>query len=128
MARSVSLVGDGQDNTLIAHACTSTIAGGSGDDELIWDGDYVFEEYSFACEKTAKMRGGPGKDSFYGSPGDDRLHGDRGRDTIRGDAGDDLVSGGAGADRIIGDRGRDRADGGTGRDRCSAERKRSCER
>ncbi len=126
MARRVDLVGDAQDNTLISLACTTTILAGHGDDELIWDGDYIFEEYSFSCTKTADMHGGPGDDSFYGSPGDDRLQGYGDRDTIRGDAGDDVIRGGTGADRISGDGGRDRADGGKGRDRCSAERKRSC--
>ncbi len=110
MARRVSLVGDARDNTLIAHACTTEITGGHGDDELIWDRDYIFEEYSVRCAKSATMRGGRGKDSFYGSPGGDRLHGDGGRDTIRGEGGRDL------------------ADGGPGRDRCSAERERRCER
>ena len=128
MARSVSIVGDAQDNTLIAFACRSEITGGRGDDELIWDPDYVFEHYSLSCEKTATMRGGPGRDSFYGSPGDDRLRGDGGRDTIRGDAGDDRIRGGAGADRILGERGRDVGDGGAGRDRCATERELRCER
>ena len=128
MARSVSIVGDAQDNTLIAFACRSEITGGQGDDELIWDHDYVFEHYSLSCTKTATMRGGPGRDSFYGSPGDDRLRGDGGRDTIRGDAGDDRIRGGTGADRIIGERGRDVAWGGGGRDRCATERERTCER
>lgn len=128
MARRVSLIGDEQDNTLVAFGCTTSIVGGRGDDELIFDPDYVFETYSYRCSRSSVMRGGPGDDSFYGSPGPDRLFGFGGDDTIRGESGDDRIRGGAGADRITGDRGRDFADGNTGRDRCSAERKRSCER
>jgi Ca2+-binding RTX toxin-like protein len=155
IARSVSIVGDAQDNTLIAFACRSTITGGHGDDQLIWDRDYFFERYSLSCEKSATMRGGPGRDSVDGSPGDDRLHGDGDADTIRGDSGDDRIRGGTGADRVeasrgaddvrggggadtilgeegkdrlLGEGGRDVAHGGQGRDRCSAERERTCER
>lgn len=155
MARTTSLVGDGQDNTLITHACSTTITGGGGDDELIWDGDYIFEEYSFRCTPRSVMRGGAGKDSFYATRGDDRLVGGNGADTIRAEGGDDRVRagkgddrveagrgdddvrGGAGADTILGDEGRDRllgdggrdlADGGKARDRCVAERERRCER
>ena len=155
MARTVSLAGDAQDNTLSAHACRSTITGGRGDDELIWQGDYVFEEYSFSCKKSATMHGGAGQDSFYGSRGDDRMFGDGGADMMRGQAGDDRIRGGRGADRIqagtgdddvrggggadklfgddgrdrlIGEGGRDKADGAAGRDRCVAERERRCER
>ena len=128
MARRVSLVGDAQDNTFSALACSTSILGGHGDDELIWQGDYVFEDYSFSCTKTSVMRGGPGSDSFLGSPGEDRLFGDGDRDTIRGSFGDDRIRGGKGDDRITGERGRDLADGGRGRDRCSAEREIRCER
>ncbi|RYC10586.1 calcium-binding protein [Nocardioides zhouii] len=128
MAPDVLMAGDAQDNTLIALACTTTITGGHGDDELIWDPDYYFEAYSFSCTKSAEMRGGPGNDSFYGSPGNDRLHGDGDRDTIRGGAGNDRIHGGRGADRLLGEGGRDTADGNAGRDRCVAERERRCER
>jgi Ca2+-binding RTX toxin-like protein len=155
IAREVSLAGDAQDNSLVALACTTAITGGHGDDELVFSGDYVFEEYSFSCTTSAEMRGGPGQDSFYGSPGNDRLHGDGDRDTIRGEAGDDRIRGGSGADhvkagtghddvsggrgadkligndgrdRLIGGPGRDKANGAAGRDRCAAERERRCER
>jgi Ca2+-binding RTX toxin-like protein len=155
MAPRVSLVGDAQDNTLIAYACRATITGGHGNDELIWDPDYVFEEYSYRCPKTTTMRGGPGIDSVYGSRGDDHLFGDGDQDTIRGEGGADRIRGGRGADRVlasggnddvrggrgadrllggegrdllVGQGGRDRADGGEGRDRCVAERERRCER
>lgn len=155
IARTTSLVGDAQDNTLITYACSTTITAGAGDDELIWDPDYIFEEYSFRCTPRSVMRGGAGDDSFYATRGDDRLVGGNGADTIRGEggddrvragkgddrveagAGDDDVRGGAGADTILGDEGRDRllgdggrdlADGGTARDRCVAERERRCER
>ncbi len=66
MARTVSLAGDEQDNTLSVLACRSTITGGHGDDELLWQGDYVFEDYSFSCKKSSTMRGGAGKDFFHG--------------------------------------------------------------
>jgi Ca2+-binding RTX toxin-like protein len=155
MARRVSLRGDEQDNTLVAFGCRTSIGGGRGDDELIFDPDYVFETYSYRCSRSAVMRGGPGDDSFYGSPGPDRLLGGGGGDTLRGDPGDDRILGGAGADRVEagrgddvarggsgadkllgeegrdvlrGDGGRDLADGSAGRDVCVAERRRSCER
>lgn len=155
MARRVSLQGDEQDNSLSSLACTTEISGGRGDDELVWQGDYVFEEYSARCTKTATMRGGSGDDSFYGSPGEDRLLGGGGDDTIRGAAGEDRILGGAGADQVqagtsgdvvrggggadslYGDDGRDALVGGSGRDvtiggpdrdRCVAERERGCER
>ena len=155
MAPRVAMVGDAQDNTLITYACRATITGGHGDDELIWDPDYIFEKYSFRCPKAATLRGGPGQDSIYGSPGDDRLFGDGDQDTIRGEAGDDRIRGGRGADRVLasagkddvrggggadrllggdgrdlllGQGGRDRADGGPGHDRCVAERERRCAR
>ena len=155
MARRVSMVGDEQDNSLESLACTTEILGSQGDDELIWQGDYVFEEYSFSCTKTATLRGGPGDDSFYGSNGDDRIFGNGGDDTIRAEAGDDRVRGGAGADEVqagtsdddvrggggadklfgddgrdvlIGEGGRDTVNGAGGRDRCVAEREKRCER
>ncbi|MBS2939845.1 hypothetical protein KDN32_19060 [Nocardioides sp. J2M5] len=101
MARRVEITGDAQDNSLSAFACRAAIVGRGGDDELIWQGDYIFESYSFGCRPSAVLRGGAGDDSFYGSRGDDR---------ILGGAGDDLARGGA------------------GRDRCVAERKQACER
>ena len=155
MARQVSMVGDDQDNAFSSLACTTTITGGRGDDQLVWEGDWVFEEYSFQCQKSAEMRGGPGDDNFYGSNGDDRLLGDGGDDTFRAEAGDDRVRGGAGADEVqagtsdddvrggggadklfgddgrdvlIGGGGRDNANGSAGRDRCVAEREKKCER
>lgn len=137
MAPKVTLVGDSRDNTLVSHACRTSISGRQGDDELVWDYDYVFDAYDLGCRAGSTMRGGPGKDSFYGSPRADRLFGDDGNDDIRGDSGDDIVRGGAGADELfgaagrdvlLGEGGRDRADGGDGRDRCVAEREKSCER
>ncbi|MDR7254725.1 Ca2+-binding RTX toxin-like protein [Nocardioides sp. BE266] len=155
MARTVTMEGDGQDNSLVAYACRSSITGRGGDDELIWDGDYIFEEYHFTCTPRTVMRGGQGKDSFYASRGEDRLFGGDGRDTLRGEGGDDRIRGGAGADEVragrgaddvrggtgadklfgeegrdvlVGERGRDLADGSAGRDRCRAERERTCER
>jgi Ca2+-binding RTX toxin-like protein len=137
MAPQVSLVGDAQDNSLYALACTTSIAGGRGDDTLFHRGDQVFEGYAFSCPPSATMRGGPGQDEIGGTGGDDRLFGDGGRDTILGWGGDDRVSGGPGADTLkggsgrdvlVGEGGRDLANGGTSRDRCVAERKRSCER
>ena len=138
MAHRVTLVGDSRDNTLVSHACRTTISSRQGDDELMWDYDYVFDAYDLGCRTgSTAMRGGPGKDSFYGSPRADRLFGGDGNDYIRGDSGDDLVRGGKGADKVfgadgrdelLGEGGRDRADGGDGRDRCTAERERRCER
>ncbi len=155
MARKVSLVGDEQDNTLSSLACTTTITGGHGDDELVFQGDDIFEDYSFSCPKSAEMRGGPGDDSFFGTPGKDRLFGDGDRDRIRGGAGDDRIRGGKGADLVqagtgaddvrggpgadrlfgddgrdvlIGEGGRDLVKGSAGCDRCVAERERGCER
>ncbi|RYB90178.1 calcium-binding protein [Nocardioides glacieisoli] len=155
MARRVSLIGDEQDNTLVAFGCTTSIVGGRGDDELIFDPDYVFETYSYSCSRSSVMRGGAGADSFYGSPGPDRLLGGGGDDILRGDpgadrivggagadrveagTGDDVVRGGSGADKLLGEEGRDilrgeggrdLADGSAGRDSCVAERERKCER
>ena len=149
MAPRVALVGDASDNTLISHACRTSITGGHGDDELVWDYDYVFDAYDLGCRKGATtMRGGPGEDSFYGSPRADRLFGDGDQDYLRGDSGDDVIRGGKGADQVragkghdgvrggagpdklfgeegrdvlLGEGGRDRVDGGPGRDRCDAD-------
>ena len=137
MAPEVSLVGDGQDNSLAALACRSSITGGRGDDQLFYQNDHIFEGYAFSCSKSATIRGGPGQDSIGATSGDDRLFGDSGRDTIHGwggadrvraGTGADIIKAGSGRDLLVGGGGRDLANGGTGRDRCVAERERSCER
>jgi Ca2+-binding RTX toxin-like protein len=156
MAPEVVIVGDMWDNDLRFHGCQATLRGGNGDDEMVAvSGDPYWDDYSFGCDASATMWGGPGVDRLRGGHGPDLLdgegHRDRvegrgGDDVVRGGQGTDIVLGGTGSDRVKGGRGRDRlhgnpghdtliggagfdrADGSLGRDLCRAERERRCER
>lgn len=156
MAPEVVLVGDMRDNDLRFHGCQAVVRGGNGDDDMVAvGGDPYFDDYSFGCDASATMWGGPGADLLRGGHGPDLLDGGSHRDRVQGRGGDDVVRGGkghdvvyggknkdrvkggrgsdrlygnAGHDTIIGGKGFDRADGSRGRDRCIAERERRCER
>lgn len=157
MAPTVTMTGDDEDNELTWSGCDATLRGGTGDDELYWNYDYLFETYEFRCsDGRAVMNGGEGKDYLRSSGGDDRLVGGAGHDKIFGRAGDDTLRGGSGNDTLDGGEGRDdargekgrdkllgggggdtllggpgrgdTADGTKGRDRCAAEREKRCER
>jgi len=118
VAPEVVVVGDMGDNDLRFHACRATIRGGNGDDELAAvSGDPWFESYSFDCEASATMWGGPGVDRLRGSQGPDRLDGEGHRDRLEGRGGDDVVRGGEGTDTLVGGKDRDRVEGGRGHDR-----------
>ena len=156
VAPEVAVLGDMGDNDLRFHGCMATLRGGNGDDELVAvSGDPWFENYSFDCDASASMWGGPGVDRLRGGQGTDLLDGEghrdrvegrggdddvrggdgtdivfggKGRDRVTGDRGHDRLHGGAGRDTLIGGGGRDRADGGQSRDRCVAEHEKRCER
>jgi Ca2+-binding RTX toxin-like protein len=156
MAPEVVIVGDMRDNDLGFHGCQAMLRGGNGDDELVAvAGDPYFDDYSFGCDASATIWGGPGVDRLRGGHGPDLLDGEGHRDRVEGRGGDDVVRGGqgtdvllggkdsdrvkggrghdrlhgnAGHDTLIGGAGFDRADGSRGRDRCIAEREQHCER
>ena len=156
LAPEVVIVGDMRDNDLLFHACRATLRGGNGDDELLAvSGDPFFDAYSFDCDASATLWGGPGVDRLRGGQGPDLLDGEGHRDRLEGRGGDDVVRGGqgtdvvfggkggdqvkggpghdrllgnAGHDTLLGAAGFDRADGSRGRDRCVAERETRCER
>lgn len=128
VAPSVRILGDDEDNTLGASACFAKLDGNGGDDYLGNRPRRYFEDYTFDCDGSSRMHGGPGADRIQDSDGDGTLHGGPGHDAVEGRDGDDQLDGGTGHDDLIGGTGRDRADGGSGRDRCRAERRRGCER
>lgn len=156
IAPEVVIVGDMRDNDLSFHGCQAMLRGGNGDDHLrSVAGDPYFDEYSFGCDASATMWGGPGTDRLRGGQGPDLLDGEGHADRVEGRGGDDVVRGGQGRDIVLGGKGRDRvkggrghdrlfgnaghdvliggagfdrADGSRGRDRCNAERERRCER
>ena len=128
VAPSVRILGDDEDNTLGSSACFAKLDGNGGDDYLGNRPRRYFEDYTFDCDGSSRMHGGPGADRIQDSDGDGTLHGGPGHDAIEGRDGDDQLDGGTGRDDLIGGTGRDRADGGSGRDRCRAEREEHCER
>lgn len=129
MAPEVVLVGDMWDNDLRFHGCQAVVRGGNGDDDMVAvGGDPYFDDYSFGCDASATMWGGPGADLLRGGHGPDLLEGEGHRDRVQGLGGDDVVRGGQGHDVLIGGAGFDRVDGSRGRDRCTADRERRCER
>jgi Ca2+-binding RTX toxin-like protein len=156
MAPEVVIVGDMRDNDLRFHGCQAMLRGGNGDDDLVAvAGGSFFGDYSFGCDASATMWGGPGVDRMRGGHGPDLLDGEGHRDRVEGRGGDDVVRGGQGTDvvfggkggdrvkgghghdrlhgndghdTLIGGAGFDRADGSRGRDRCIAEREQRCER
>lgn len=118
VAPEVVVLGDMGDNDLRFHGCRATLRGGNGDDELVGvSGDPYFESYSFGCDASATMWGGPGVDRLRGGQGPDVLDGEGHRDRVEGRGGDDVVRGGEGRDVVLGGKGRDRVTGGPGRDR-----------
>ena len=83
---SLSLWGDGGDDTLAGAGGDDLLMGGDGDDELV---------------------GGPGHDRFDGGDGEDDLWGGRGNDRLSGGAGNDALVGGNGNDQLSGGSGAD---------------------
>ncbi|MCP3421991.1 calcium-binding protein [Nocardioides pinisoli] len=128
VAPSVRILGDDEDNTFGSSACFAKLDGRGGDDYLANRPGRYFEDYSFDCDASSRMHGGPGADVLHDSDGDGALHGGPGHDEIEGRGGDDQLDGGTGRDDLVGGKGRDHADGDAGRDRCRAERERRCER
>ena len=119
VAPSVRILGDDEDNTLGSSACFAKLDGDAGDDYLGNRPRSYFEDYTFDCDGSSRMHGGPGADRIQDADGDGALHGGPGHDEIKGRGGDDQLDGGTG---------RDRADGDAGRDRCRAEQEKHCER
>ncbi|MCU7934082.1 MAG: hypothetical protein KZQ99_04275, partial [Candidatus Thiodiazotropha sp. (ex Dulcina madagascariensis)] len=70
----------------------------------------------YSYEIGGEVRGGGGKDTFYGSIGSDQLLGEGSDDTLYGGDGDDRLEGGAGNDSLRGDAGDDTLIGGVGDD------------
>ena len=127
VAPSVRILGDDEDNTLGSSACFAKLDGDGGDDYLGNRPRSYFEDYTFDCDGSSRMHGGPGADRIQDADGDGALHGGPGHDEIKGRGGDDQLDGGTGRDDLIGGAGRDRADGDAGRDRCMAEQEKHCE-
>lgn len=128
VAPAVRILGDDEDNTFGSSACFAKVDGRGGDDHLVNRPGRYFAGYSFDCDASSRMHGGPGADVLHDSDGDGALHGGPGHDEIEGRGGDDQLDGGTGRDDLVGGKGRDHADGDAGRDRCRAERERRCER
>ncbi len=115
---SVTLFGDGGNDTVTGGAGSDALYGGAGDDSLIGGlgADYIF--------------GGLDNDFVIGGDGDDVIEGNDGNDTVFGDAwtadanpgGNDSILGGAGNDMIVAGAGNDTIDGGTDADNLQGER------
>lgn len=101
---SVSLYGDGGNDTLRGGNAGDLISGGEGTDTLIGGsvGDILI--------------GGLGDDLIQGGSGDDTLLGGASHDTLEGDNGDDMLFGGDGDDDLDGGADDDYVDGGKGSD------------
>ena len=92
---SVTMTGDGSDETIWGTGRRSTADAGGGNDTML---------------------GGGGAELFLGGDGDDSLRGGAGDDTLLGGAGDDFLDGGAGDDLLAGGTGGNTALGGSGTD------------
>src|SRR6476660_8061552 len=135
-AGSLSVFGDGQDNTITTSrdaagrilvnggavpvdGGTSTVANTSLIQVFGQDGnDTIALDEANGALPAAQLFGGAGNDTLTGGSGDDQLFGGAGNDTLTGGAGNDQVFGEAGNDRMIwnpGD-GSDLFEGGDGTD------------
>ena len=105
---------------------SDTLRGGSGDDVLIGDAEFLSLDY-VATAGADTITGGAGDDEIWGDAldlrgsgalvgGNDLLSGGAGNDTIRGGVGDDIVSGERDADLLFGEAGADDLFGGSGND------------
>ena len=99
-ARHLVLAGTRKAEDLRFHACTATVRGRGGADDIRHSRDNYFEG-GLRCTPLAF-----------------RLYGGGGNDVLQGGRGDDLLVGGAGRDTVLGN---------VGRDRCSGEKVRACE-
>ena len=98
------LIGDDDDDLLLAGAGEDFLYGEGGDDTLIGGADIDF------------LSGGDGDDTLSGGTGENTLYGDGGNDTLSGGADFDFLSGGDGNDTLSGGAGDDILDGGVGSD------------
>ena len=107
------LIGDVNDNSLIAGKGNDFLYGMGGNDSLFGDEG---NDYLNGGDGNDYLYGGDGDDRLYGGTGDDILYGDAGNDTLYGGAGDDILYGGDGDDKLYGGTGHDRLYGGAGDD------------
>jgi Ca2+-binding RTX toxin-like protein len=85
--RTVKVVGNGLDNTIVANNGDDTLDGGAGNDSL---------------------NGGEGNNWLEGGDGNDYIVAGAGNDTLVGGAGNDTLGTGGGEDRMVGGTGDDR--------------------
>jgi Ca2+-binding RTX toxin-like protein len=83
---SVTIIGDGGNDTLIGSAARDRLDGGDGNDVI---------------------SGGGGNDTIYGGNGNDIINGNSGNDRLYGGAGNDTLIGGPGRDHLYGEAGND---------------------
>ncbi|UWQ19641.1 hypothetical protein [Jannaschia sp. M317] len=114
---SLTLLGDGSDNTLRGGVGNDNLSGLGGNDRLLGregsdtlnggDGTDTLnggdgDDFIFGGDSEADLR-----DIVYGGAGDDSIEGGYGNDLLNGDAGDDTIAGGFGADEVLGGDGDD---------------------
>jgi len=134
-AGSLSVFGDGQDNTVttsrdaagrilvnggavsvdggtptVANTSLIQVFGQAGNDTI------ALNEANGALP-AAQLFGGAGNDTLTGGSGNDQLFGGAGNDVILGKGGNDLLFGGAGSDTLTGGAGDDQVFGEAGNDR-----------
>ena len=90
-ARTVSLRGTGRANALRVYACSATVRGRGGADDIRFGSWGYFRP--LGCGSRATFYGDGGRDVLLGSPGNDLLVGGPGRDTVAGKQGRDTCSG-----------------------------------
>lgn len=120
---SVTLFGEGGDDSLIGGRSNDSLAGHAGRDTLkgSYGDDVLFggnnRDRLFGGYGRDSLNGGTGNDDLFGNFNDDTLAGGEGNDYLHADTGTDILLGDAGNDTLIGGAGDDILTGGTGRDR-----------
>jgi Ca2+-binding RTX toxin-like protein len=110
---SVTMDGQGQDDTLIGGAGNDVLVGTQGSDQIEGRGgnDVLYSGNSgstvYGGDGNDTLIGDNGKDFLFGQGGDDLLFGNNGADVLSGDAGNDTLDGGGGNDAIAGGEGVD---------------------
>lgn len=111
---SVTLRGNGGDDTLTGTTSDDILEGGGGNDILLSGAGSDFID---GGDDADTLNGGGGSDTLTGGEGDDNLAGGSGRDSLQGGGGNDRMFGqGSTGDTLHGGEGDDLINGGSGDD------------
>ena len=111
---SVTLRGNGGDDTLTGTTSDDILEGGGGNDILLSGAGSDFID---GGDDADTLNGGGGSDTLTGGDGDDNLAGGSGRDSLQGGSGNDRMFGqGSTGDTLHGGEGDDLINGGSGDD------------